>query len=153
MQRACKDTLCYAIMLPGRKSAFRAGFCLESTEIGPPAGRRPDGDRCRCFPGSSPAKRPISGPQALLRNIGYVIWVQGAPGTEVLVEFLLDVIKTLLCAPEYIFCIGMFLSTETPPQKRRLQNRPRGAGNPAGNPQKTSKNQENRQKLRHPAPP
>ena len=37
-------TLCYAIVLPGRKSAFRAGFwpeCYrESTEIGPPAGRR-----------------------------------------------------------------------------------------------------------------
>ena len=39
-------TLCYAIVLPGRKSAFRAGFwqdCyLESTDIGPPAGRRAD---------------------------------------------------------------------------------------------------------------
>ncbi len=37
-------TLCYAMVLPGRKSAFRAGFwpdCyLERTEIGPPAGRR-----------------------------------------------------------------------------------------------------------------
>jgi hypothetical protein len=37
------DTLCYAIVLPGRKSAFRAGFwpdCYrENTEIGPPAGR------------------------------------------------------------------------------------------------------------------
>ncbi len=37
-------TLCYAAMLPGRKSAFRAGFwrdCYrESTDIGPPAGRR-----------------------------------------------------------------------------------------------------------------
>ncbi len=35
-------TLCYAIVLPGRKSAFRAGFwpdCyLEITEFGPPAG-------------------------------------------------------------------------------------------------------------------
>ncbi len=39
--------LCYAIVLPGRKSAFRAGFwpdcSRESTEIGPPAGRRPAG--------------------------------------------------------------------------------------------------------------
>ncbi len=35
--------LCYAIVFPGRKSAFRAGFwpdCYrESPEIGPPAGR------------------------------------------------------------------------------------------------------------------
>ncbi len=40
-------SLGYAIMLPGRKSAFRAGFwpsCYrESTAIGPPAGRRPAG--------------------------------------------------------------------------------------------------------------
>ncbi len=39
------STLCYAIVLPGRKSAFRAGFwpdCYrEATEIGPPAGLRP----------------------------------------------------------------------------------------------------------------
>jgi hypothetical protein len=38
-------TLCYAIVLPDRKSAFRAGFwpdCYrESNEIGPPAGLRP----------------------------------------------------------------------------------------------------------------
>ncbi len=41
-----KDTLCYAIVLPGRKSAFQAGFwpdCYrESTEIGSPAGLRRD---------------------------------------------------------------------------------------------------------------
>ncbi len=40
-------TLCYAIVLPGRKSAVRARFwpdCYrESTDIGPPAGRRPAG--------------------------------------------------------------------------------------------------------------
>ncbi len=40
-------TLCYAIMLPGRKSAFQAGFwpeCYrESIEIGPPASRRAAG--------------------------------------------------------------------------------------------------------------
>ncbi len=40
-------TLCYAIVLPGRQSAFRAGFwpdCYrESIEIGPPAGRRQSG--------------------------------------------------------------------------------------------------------------
>ncbi len=70
-------TLCYAIMLPARKSAFRAGFwpdCYrERTEIGPPAGRRPAEGRPGCFPGSSPAKfrpgRPISGSEAVLRNI------------------------------------------------------------------------------------
>ena len=36
-------TLCYAIVLPGRKSGFRAGFrpdsSRESIKIGPPAGR------------------------------------------------------------------------------------------------------------------
>ncbi len=40
-------TLCYAIVPPGRESAFRAEFwpdCYrESTEVGPPAGRRPAG--------------------------------------------------------------------------------------------------------------
>ncbi len=40
-------TLCYAIVLPGRKSGFRAGFrpdyIRESLKIGPPAGRRPVG--------------------------------------------------------------------------------------------------------------
>ncbi len=39
--------LCYAIVLPGRKPDFRAGFwpdCYrERTEIGPPAGLRPAG--------------------------------------------------------------------------------------------------------------
>ena len=39
--------VCYAIVLPGRKSGFRAGFRLdsnrESIKIGPPAGRRPAG--------------------------------------------------------------------------------------------------------------
>ncbi len=42
-----KYTLCYAIVLPGRKSAFRAGFWSdryrENTDIGPPAGLRPAG--------------------------------------------------------------------------------------------------------------
>ncbi len=41
-------TLCYAILLPGRKLAFRAGFwpdCYrENTKIGPPAGLRPAGE-------------------------------------------------------------------------------------------------------------
>jgi hypothetical protein len=39
--------LCYAIVLPGRKSAFRAGFRpdsnLENIQISPPAGQRPTG--------------------------------------------------------------------------------------------------------------
>jgi hypothetical protein len=43
----CRTILWYAILLPGRKSAFRAGFwpdCFrEGTEIGPPAGLRPAG--------------------------------------------------------------------------------------------------------------
>ncbi len=43
----CKNTLCYAIVFPGRKSSFRAGFrpdCyLEKNEIGSPAGLRPEG--------------------------------------------------------------------------------------------------------------
>ncbi len=59
-------TLCYALVLPGRKSAFRAGFwpdCYrENTEI-------------HLIPGSSPAKilpgRPISGSKALLHNLEY----------------------------------------------------------------------------------
>jgi hypothetical protein len=62
--------LCYAIVVPGRESAFRAGFwpdCYrENAEIG-----RPE-CRFRFFPGSSPAKirpgRPIYGPEALLPN-------------------------------------------------------------------------------------
>ncbi len=41
------STLCYATMLPGRKSSFRAGFQpdskRESLKIGPPAGLRPAG--------------------------------------------------------------------------------------------------------------
>ena len=57
--------LCYAMVLPGRKSGFRAGFRPDSSrdsfKIGPPAGRRPIG-------------RPISGPEAPLRNIGCVFF-------------------------------------------------------------------------------
>ncbi len=45
--------LCYAIVLPGRTSAFRAGFWLdyyrEITEIGPPAGLRPAGGPISVF--------------------------------------------------------------------------------------------------------
>ena len=43
----CAPTLGYALLLPGRKSGFRAGFKpdsnRESVKIGPPAGRRPAG--------------------------------------------------------------------------------------------------------------
>ncbi len=67
-------------MVSGRKAAFRAGFwqdsVRESTEIDPPAGRRPAGRPIRFFPGSSPAKirpgMPIFGPEAPLRNMDYV---------------------------------------------------------------------------------
>jgi hypothetical protein len=63
------DILCFAIVLPGRKSAFRARFwpdChRERTENGPEG-------RSRWFPRSIPAKiqpgRPIFGPEALLRK-------------------------------------------------------------------------------------
>ncbi len=45
---ACaRATLCYAIVLPGRKSSFLAGFRLdfsrESFKVTSPAGRRPAG--------------------------------------------------------------------------------------------------------------
>ncbi len=60
------------MMLPGRKSAFRAGFgpdCYwEGNEIGPPAGRRAN---LGVFPAKIRPGRPLSGPEALLRNIGY----------------------------------------------------------------------------------
>ena len=46
-------TLCYAVVLPGRKLAFRAGFwpdCYrESTDIGPPAGPKPAGGPISVF--------------------------------------------------------------------------------------------------------
>ncbi len=43
-------------------------------------------------------------------------------------------------------------STETPPQKHGLSNRPRGVENPAGKPRKPNKGPEIPQKLRDPAP-
>ncbi len=56
-----KCTLCYAIMLPGRKSAFRVRFwpdCYrENTEIDSPAGRRAD------FGTFPVAVQPKSGPE------------------------------------------------------------------------------------------
>jgi hypothetical protein len=70
--------LCYALVLPGRKLGFRAGFRANSNrecfKINPPAGPRPAGgpilrlqNPTQILPGS-----PISGPDALLCNIGYV---------------------------------------------------------------------------------
>ncbi len=82
------------MVLPGRKSDFRAGFwpdCYrESTKIGPPAEGQPEG-RFRCFPGSSPAEirpgRLIYGPEALLRNIEYPWESLGGSLGVVFVEF------------------------------------------------------------------
>ncbi len=54
--------LCYAIIRPGRKSGFRAGFrpdsARESIEIGPPAGQRTD------FEALPIHTRPKFGPEA-----------------------------------------------------------------------------------------
>ena len=52
--RSAKHTLCFAIVPPGRKSVFRAGFRpdsdRESFKIGTPAGRRPAGHKyCLVF--------------------------------------------------------------------------------------------------------
>ena len=63
------NTLCHAIVLPERESAFRAGF-WPACYRGRPSGR-PKADRC--IPGSRLAKirpgRPTYGPEALLRDI------------------------------------------------------------------------------------
>ncbi len=74
-------TLCYAIVPPGRESAFRAGFGPDCFRKEPRSALRPAEGRLegrfRCFPTSSPAKirpgRPISGPEALLRNMEYQV--------------------------------------------------------------------------------
>ncbi len=64
-----RDTLCYAIVFPGRKSTGKA----PESAVRPAEGR-PE-CRFRCFPGSNPSKtwpgRPIYGPEALLRSIVY----------------------------------------------------------------------------------
>ncbi len=61
------------IGLPGQ---ILAGLLPVSHKIGPPAGRRPAGLSISVFPRCSPAKirprRPIYGPEALLRNIEYL---------------------------------------------------------------------------------
>jgi hypothetical protein len=66
-------------MLPGRKFAFRAGFCpdcyRESTDMGRPAGRRPAEGPNLVISCGSPTKisvgKPIYGPEALLRNTSH----------------------------------------------------------------------------------
>ncbi len=81
-------------MLPDRKSAFRAGLWSDFlTGKAPksalrPAEGRPE-SRFRFFPGSSLAKtrpgRPISGPEALLRNIE---WGLGFRNAKTLLQML-----------------------------------------------------------------
>jgi hypothetical protein len=69
----------YEIVPPGRKSGFRVGFrpdaSRESLKIGPLASRRPAGGPLLRFPHQNPAESrpgsPISGPEALLRDIGF----------------------------------------------------------------------------------
>ncbi len=59
-----KSTLCDAIVLPGRKSVFRAGCRPDSNrksfKIGPPAGRRPAPivKLSRLESGRNPARKP-----------------------------------------------------------------------------------------------
>ncbi len=72
-QLALPPTLRYAIMLPGRKSGFRAGFRpdsnRESLKFGPSAGLP------QLEPRRNPAENLISGPEALLRDIGFdLMW-------------------------------------------------------------------------------
>ncbi len=73
-------------VLPGRKSAFRVGFCpdcyREGTEIGPPAGLRPAGGRSRCFPVAVRPGRPISGPEARLRKLEYWSFFENCRGPK-----------------------------------------------------------------------
>ncbi len=73
-----KSTLCYAIVLPGRKVAFRARFwpdCYrESIEIGPPTGLRPA--RRANFNSFPVAVRQKSGPTIPPTGPGYLkaVW-------------------------------------------------------------------------------
>ncbi len=69
-------TFGYAIMLPGRKSDFRAGFRLNSNlknlKIGAPAGRRATFEAFPQNPTKIRSGSPIFGPEELVRNIGHV---------------------------------------------------------------------------------
>ena len=66
MKNIKTHTLGYAIVLPGRKSGFRAGFRLDSNreniKIGPPAGLRPAEGPILMFSrlesGRNPARKP-----------------------------------------------------------------------------------------------
>ncbi len=70
--RGAQATLCYAMVLPGRKSGFRAAFRPDSSRE--TAGLRPAGGPILRFSrlesGEIRRGSPISGPEALLRNIG-----------------------------------------------------------------------------------
>jgi hypothetical protein len=105
-QRECEETLCCAIALPGSKSGSRAELrldsCRESFRIGSPAGRRLVGGPILRF---SPAEiRPgntISGPEALLRSIGYTwagalafVFCSGSKRPWPTARFLLGVVRT-----------------------------------------------------------
>ncbi len=63
-------------MLRGGKSGFRAGFRPHSSpedfNIGPPAGLRPAGEPILRLSKFEARRNPISGPEALLGNMGYV---------------------------------------------------------------------------------
>ncbi len=85
-------TLCYAIMLPGCESAFRAGFwpdCYqESTEICPPAGLRLAGGPISVPVAVRPKSGPEGGPEALLGYIEYVLTNQVVTvGRTLMLEF------------------------------------------------------------------
>jgi hypothetical protein len=75
----CPPAPCDAIVLPGRKVGFRAGFRPDSSreilKIGPPAGLWPTGGPILRFSllgsGRNPARKPDFGPEALLHNRGY----------------------------------------------------------------------------------
>jgi hypothetical protein len=70
----CTSTICYAIMLPVRESAFRVGFwldcCRENTEIGPLAGRRPAGEPISALfrqqSGQNPARKADFRPGSII---------------------------------------------------------------------------------------
>ncbi len=86
-----KPVLCYAILLPGRKSAFRARFRpdsnRESFTIGVPASLRPAGGPilmlCRLKSGRNPPENAISGrdmpAQSLSLFVGPSGVLRGAP--------------------------------------------------------------------------